>query len=465
MRSIRQLLREQLRAAFRRSEREPRLLAPPPGLATGHPDWRRHPRAGAGGVAAGARGRRGAAARCWLPPVSASHIAGDLPGKRLGRSADAARRGGRCTALRRSPARLSGRGCDLVSRPGAVRPPRPVARSLSWLLRFRRQGLPRSGTYGCAGTASISPPRTASSPRGWLARGAGRGDPALHTGRSRGGRARHGRRAPVLSPAPRSTPSPRRRRCSGATFTRRCSPRSRPGASSAQVQYEVAVFHHGIYVPQGLIGECCREAGVRVVNWNPAYRKQCFIFSHGDTYHHTLMTEPTEQLGEHALVQPAGGRPVEVSGKPLERHPGLDLVSRSPHRGPAAHLAERSAWTSTRPCIGLLTNVMWDAQLHYPANAFPNMLEWVLSTIEYFARRPELQLLIRVHPAELRGSLASRQPIVAEIRRRFPSLPPNVFVDRSREPGEHLRRRCLAATRCSSMAPRPASSSPASASR
>ncbi|MDF3053136.1 MAG: capsule biosynthesis protein, partial [Geminicoccaceae bacterium] len=57
-------------------------------------------------------------------------------------------------------------------------------------------------------------------------------------------------------------------------------------------RFEVAVFHHGIYVPQGLIGEVCRQEGVRVVTWNPAYRKQCFIFSHGDTYHHTLMNEP-----------------------------------------------------------------------------------------------------------------------------------------------------------------------------
>jgi hypothetical protein len=82
----------------------------------------------------------------------------------------------------------------------------------------------------------------------------------------------------------------------------------------------------------------------------------------------------------------------------------------------------------SKPCIGMLTNVMWDAQLHYPANAFPNMLEWVVSTVEWFARRPELQLIIRVHPAELRGTLVSRQPLVAEIRRRFPVLPPNVFL-------------------------------------
>ena len=78
--------------------------------------------------------------------------------------------------------------------------------------------------------------------------------------------------------------------------------------------------------------------------------------------------------------------------------------------------------------IGLLTNVSWDAQLHYPANAFPNMLEWLVRTCEYFATRPDLQLLIRVHPAEISGFPPSRQPILGELRRRVPRLPPNILV-------------------------------------
>ena len=81
-----------------------------------------------------------------------------------------------------------------------------------------------------------------------------------------------------------------------------------------------------------------------------------------------------------------------------------------------------------KPCIGMLTNVMWDAQLHYRANAFPNMLDWALKTIDYFGKCPDLQLLIRVHPAEIRGTIPSRQPIEAEIRKVYPKLPSNVFI-------------------------------------
>lgn len=194
-----------------------------------------------------------------------------------------------------------------------------------------------------------------------------------------------------------------------------------------QHEFVAACFNHGIYSPQGVIGEVCREAGVRVINWNVAYRKRCFVFSHDDTYHHTLLSEPTSvwetlpwteemdrQILDYLKSRWTGTRDwIWFHEKPDEaferfaRKIGLDLA---------------------KPIIGMLTNVMWDAQLHYRANAFPNMLSWVIQTIEYFGRRPDLQLLIRVHPAEIRGTMRSRQPILAEIRKVFPVLPPNVFA-------------------------------------
>jgi len=56
------------------------------------------------------------------------------------------------------------------------------------------------------------------------------------------------------------------------------------------------------------------------------------------------------------------------------------------------------------------------------------MLEWLVQTCEYFGTRPDLQLLIRVHPAEISGFPPSRQPILRELRKRLPTLPANIFV-------------------------------------
>ena len=193
------------------------------------------------------------------------------------------------------------------------------------------------------------------------------------------------------------------------------------------VGFSSAVFTHGIYVPWGIVGEVARCERVHVSTWNVAYRKRRFIFSHDDTYHHTLMSEPAEQWEDQAL-SPAHER--ELMQYLSSRREGLFdwIVFHRPTRQDPDEIARRVGVDRSKPVVGLLTNVSWDAQLHYPANAFPNMLEWLVHTCEYFATRPDLQLLIRVHPAEISGFPPSRQPILEELRKRVPRLAPNIFV-------------------------------------
>jgi hypothetical protein len=194
-----------------------------------------------------------------------------------------------------------------------------------------------------------------------------------------------------------------------------------------QQRYDVAVFHHGLYVPQGLVGEVCRAQGVRVVNWVVAYRTNSFIFSHGDTYHHTLMDEPASDWEDMAWGE---AQRADIAAYLKSRWRGeRDWIGF--HEKPeedAAALVRELGLDPARPVIGMLSNVVWDAQLHYPANAFASLIDWAVFTIDYFARRPDLQLLLRIHPAEVRGTAPSRQPLADEIARRFPQLPPNVFV-------------------------------------
>ena len=193
------------------------------------------------------------------------------------------------------------------------------------------------------------------------------------------------------------------------------------------IAFRSTVLTHGIYVPWGVVGEVARREGVHVSAWNVAYRKRRFIFSHDDTYHHTLMTEPRDQW-EHQELSPAQDR--ELTKYLASRREGLFdwiVFHRSRTQDPA-EIADRLGLDRSRPVIGLLTNVTWDAQLHYPANAFPNMVEWLVQTCEYFATRPDLQLLIRVHPAEISGFPPSRQPVLQELSARIPRLAPNIIV-------------------------------------
>ena len=193
------------------------------------------------------------------------------------------------------------------------------------------------------------------------------------------------------------------------------------------IGFSSAVFTHGIYVPWGVVGEVARREGVHVATWNVAYRKRRFIFSHDDTFHHTLMTESRDHW-ERGELSPAQDR--DLTKYLASRREGLFdwIVFHRPRRQDPQEIASRVGLDPSKKVIGLLTNVTWDAQLHYPANTFPNIVEWLVQTCEYFATRRDLQLLIRVHPAEISGFPPSRQPILEELRKRIPELAPNIIV-------------------------------------
>lgn len=191
--------------------------------------------------------------------------------------------------------------------------------------------------------------------------------------------------------------------------------------------YEVVVLNHGIYVPQGIIAETARALGIRVVTWHLAYRKNCFIFNHEETYHHGLLSEPATAWEDMSWNESCA-RTIEdyLDSRKIGREDWIKF-----HRAPKfgiENLKMQTGMDFTKPVIGLLTNVAWDAQLHYRTNAFPDMMDWVFKTIDYFAARPDLQLLIRVHPAEITGTVPSRQRVVDEISARYKTLPTNVSV-------------------------------------
>ncbi len=196
-----------------------------------------------------------------------------------------------------------------------------------------------------------------------------------------------------------------------------------------RVQPDVLVAHHGIYVPQGILGEVARRRGVRVVNWGTSYRDRTVIFSHGDTYHRTFLDEPeadwdrpldesqeTELLAFLAQRRRGQGDWVWVTPEAALR----------PDEQAQRDIVETLGLDTSRPTFGLLTNVLWDAQLYYEGHAFENMLDWLWATIDHFARHPDRQLIVRIHPHEVKAG--NRQPVGPEIAARYPTLPANVFV-------------------------------------
>jgi hypothetical protein len=76
-----------------------------------------------------------------------------------------------------------------------------------------------------------------------------------------------------------------------------------------------------------------------------------------------------------------------------------------------------------RPLVLLATNVLGDS-LTLGRNIFSrSMAEWISRTVQYFAGRPDVQLVIRVHPGEV---LTHGQSMASVVREVLPRLPEHI---------------------------------------
>lgn len=195
----------------------------------------------------------------------------------------------------------------------------------------------------------------------------------------------------------------------------------------SKTQYDVCVLNHGIYVPQGIVVKVCEKFNIRVVTWNPGYRNGCFLFSHKASYHYTMLEEPK---AEWENIQWNKVKQTKILEYLRSRSTGeQDWIKW--HSKPNLEFAGEAIgaeFDTTKHTAVAYTNVLWDAQLHFHQNAFENMLDWLHETVAWYSRNPDKQLIIRIHPAEITGTLRSRQRVRDELQAKFPEMSKNIFI-------------------------------------
>jgi len=76
----------------------------------------------------------------------------------------------------------------------------------------------------------------------------------------------------------------------------------------------------------------------------------------------------------------------------------------------------------------MFPNVAWDASIISDINkAFSDIYEWVSFTIDFFKKKPILQLIIKIHPAEVRTN-KSEKTMLDYINEKYDSLPDNIKI-------------------------------------
>ncbi len=185
-------------------------------------------------------------------------------------------------------------------------------------------------------------------------------------------------------------------------------------------QIDLMIAHHGIYVPQGNMVAVAKEFDVPVVTWVQGYRKQSFLLGIGDTYHKSLLSESYDL----ADLEPNEKKEIieYLESRDIGERDWIRFSSVSRNDSTNVDLGQN------KTKVLLLTNVSWDAQLHYSSRVFSDMHAWIDETIQWFTSNSHLDLIVRIHPAEVSGKIKARDPILRYIQEKFPKLPGNVKV-------------------------------------
>ncbi len=185
-------------------------------------------------------------------------------------------------------------------------------------------------------------------------------------------------------------------------------------------KFDVVIAHHGIYVPQGNIQALSQRKNLKFVSWMQGYRRGTYIFSWNDTYHRELLKPFPAEL-QLTLEQ------IKTTEKYLKsRDVGTNDWIRFGIT--TKDESENILLDFSKSTAILLTNVSWDAQLHYRSRLFSDMHEWILQTISWFIQHPNCNLIVRIHPAEETGRIKSQDRIMDFIESSFGTLPKNIFV-------------------------------------
>jgi hypothetical protein len=186
---------------------------------------------------------------------------------------------------------------------------------------------------------------------------------------------------------------------------------------------DVLFLVNGLFAAERVFREVAHARGVRAPTYEIAPRGSALVFSQG---------EPAPLYDTSAAWSAVRNRPLTA-----EQRQAIDRLLEDRARGVGAHeryfdetvdevdaVRAKLMIPAESRVATLFTNLSWDSAVLHRDLAYGSMLEWIDAVVESARRRPDLTLIVRVHPAE--HSWGTRQPVWDALHSN--SLPDNVRV-------------------------------------
>jgi hypothetical protein len=175
---------------------------------------------------------------------------------------------------------------------------------------------------------------------------------------------------------------------------------------------EVVVIPNGSILEFGIVYRVASYMGLPVMTYEFGEQRQRVWLAQDAE----VMRQPTGDLWEQRGGRGLSGSQMEQVRALLASRQGASLYENFARRwqgvpSTGGGLARSSLGLDQRPVVLLATNVIGDSLTLGRQVFSDSMTEWLARTVQYFARHPGVQLVVRIHP----GELVTKGPSVAGI--------------------------------------------------
>ena len=202
----------------------------------------------------------------------------------------------------------------------------------------------------------------------------------------------------------------------------------RAAAALDSIRPDQVVMLNGLFLFEAIVWELCRQRMIPVVTYERGFILDSFVFARGEPAGLTNLDRVWPSWVERELTAAESRELDDYLEDRLWGRRTADDYWRDVSFD--VHTSSRSGSRAL-----LLTNLVWDSAVIGRDRAFSSIVDWIVSTIRLFAERPGDELIVRVHPAEIKlAGRESRQSMESSIRAQLPSLPPNIVIVGAADP-------------------------------
>jgi hypothetical protein len=199
---------------------------------------------------------------------------------------------------------------------------------------------------------------------------------------------------------------------------------------------DILIMCSGRTLPMATAYEVARQRGLRVVTWDgtPTF-PDGLVFSHGQPATEVPLDEAWARYSSQPL-SPAARRRLLQFMSAWERSENTPFRYSGHTVQDAAELRQRLALRSGVPIVAAFANTCWDIAVIDRDVGFKSMFAWLFDVADYALANPEVDVVVRAHPAETNvpRDLRTRTPVCAEVRRHLRRVPRNLKLVEGDDP-------------------------------